>query len=254
MAFRSTATKVAPGRARCLVVTAAQVALKAVVDRDQRGRPSVVVVAEDIRTSRRLGQALKAVGIGVVAAEPSPERALSTARRNASEVIVLCCDLARPGSMTRLRRLRKDAHGPRIVLVAMASQLSHAREALSAGADALVVESDVEAALGPVVETVAAGQVSVPRELRRHIVRPAFSHRERQVLALMVEGLQNREIADRLYLAESTVKSHLASCFDKLGVRSRTTATALMLDPDEGLQAFLIEGGGAEVPASAGRS
>jgi DNA-binding NarL/FixJ family response regulator len=230
----------------------AQIALQAVADRDERARPSVVVVAEDIRASRRLAQALKAVGIGVVAAEASPERALSIARRSASEVIVLCCDLSRPGSMTRLRRIRKDAHGPRIVLVAMASQMARAREALSAGADALIAESDVETALGPVVETVAAGQISVPRALRRHVVRPAFSHRERQVLALMVEGLQNREIADRLYLAESTVKSHLASCFDKLGVRSRTKAAALMLDPDEGLQPFLLDGDGIDAVALPG--
>jgi DNA-binding NarL/FixJ family response regulator len=235
------------GRGRCLDVSAAaQVALPALADRDERVRPSVVVVAEDIQTSRRLAQAMKAVGIRVVAAEASPERALPTARRSACEVIVLCCDLSRPGSMTRLRRIRKDAHGPRIVLVAMASQLARAREALSAGADALVAECDIETALGPVVETVAAGQVSVPRELRRHVVRPAFSHRERQVLALMVAGLQNREIADRLYLAESTVKSHLASCFDKLGVRSRTKAAALMLDPDEGLRGFLGEGDGTD--------
>jgi DNA-binding NarL/FixJ family response regulator len=235
-----------PGRGRCLDVSAAaQVALQPVVEPDARLRPSVVVVAEDIRASRRLAQALKAVGVAVVAAEASPERAVSVARRNGSEVIVLCCDLSRPGSMTRLRRIRKDVHGPRIVLVAMASQMARAREALSAGADALVAECDVETVLGHVVETVAAGQVSVPRELRRHVVRPAFSHRERQVLALMVEGLQNREIADRLYLAESTVKSHLASCFDKLGVRSRAKAAALMLDPDEGLQTFLFDGADA---------
>ena len=216
-----------------------------------RARPSVVVVAEDIRTSRRLAQALKGVGHGVVGAEASPERALAIARRSGSEVIVLCCDLSRPGSMTRLRRIRKDAHGPPIVLVAMASDLGRApaaqrraRAALSAGADALVAEDDVERALGPVVETVAAGQVSVPRELRRQVVRPAFSHRERQVLGLMVEGLQNREIADRLYLAESTIKSHLASCFDKLGVRSRSEAASLILDPEEGLRVFLLDGHG----------
>ena len=51
----------------------------------------------------------------------------------------------------------------------------------------------------------------------------------------MVEGAPNRQIADRLFLAESTVKSHLASAFQKLGVRSRKEAAALLVDPDEGL-------------------
>jgi DNA-binding NarL/FixJ family response regulator len=50
---------------------------------------------------------------------------------------------------------------------------------------------------------------------------------------IVFEGATNREIADRLYLAERTVKSHLSTAFTKLGVRSRAEAAALVLDPDE---------------------
>ena len=85
-----------------------------------------------------------------------------------------------------------------------------------------------------------AGQVSLPRELHRCAVRPAFSHREKQVLALVVRGLGNRQIAARLFLSESTVKSHLASAFQKLGVRSRKEAATVLLDPDEGLGASIL--------------
>ena len=67
--------------------------------------------------------------------------------------------------------------------------------------------------------------------MRRTVVRPAFSHREKQVLALVARGYQNREIASRLFLAESTVKSHLGTSFAKLGVRSRKEAAAVLLDP-----------------------
>jgi DNA-binding NarL/FixJ family response regulator len=52
---------------------------------------------------------------------------------------------------------------------------------------------------------------------------------------LLVAGLTNRQIGSRLFLAESTVKTHLASAFGKLGVRSRKDAVALLLDPAEGL-------------------
>ena len=67
------------------------------------------------------------------------------------------------------------------------------------------------------------------------MARPIFTTREKEILRLVVEGLSNGEIGRKLYLAESTVKSHLSSSFAKLGVHSRNEATALILDPGAGL-------------------
>jgi DNA-binding CsgD family transcriptional regulator len=98
-----------------------------------------------------------------------------------------------------------------------------------------VIDSELENALPATVLAVAAGQAVVPRQLGGGLQPPAFSHRERQVLAHVADGLTNGEIADALFLAESTFKSHLASVFQKLGVRSRREAAALARDPDQGL-------------------
>ena len=94
--------------------------------------------------------------------------------------------------------------------------------------------------LAPAVHAVLAGLVCAPRGARRVLAKPTFSHREKEVLALLVAGLTNREIAGRLFLAESTVKSHLVTAFSKLGVRSRKDAVALLLDPAEGLAAVSL--------------
>ena len=107
------------------------------------------------------------------------------------------------------------------------------RRALDAGADAIVFESELESTLAVAVRAVASGQSVVPRKLRASVERPAFSHRERQVLSFVSRGLTNAQIADKLFLSESTIKSHLSSAFSKFGVRSRKEAAALFLELEQ---------------------
>ncbi len=108
------------------------------------------------------------------------------------------------------------------------------RRALSIGVSGVVLIDEVERALSPVVSVVGAGQVSVPRSLRASVRAPILTTREKQILGLVVMGMSNGEIAAKLYLAESTVKSHLSSAFAKLGVSSRNEAVSVILDPDHG--------------------
>jgi DNA-binding NarL/FixJ family response regulator len=152
------------------------------------------------------------------------------------DAVVLVADSAAPDTMATLRRIQREVPAARLVVVARddGSAIA-ARRALNAGADAFVRADEVELALVPALDAVMAGLVCAPRAARRLIAKPTFSHREKEVLELLVAGLTNRQIGARLYLAESTVKSHLAAAFAKLGVRSRKDAVALLLDPDEGL-------------------
>jgi DNA-binding NarL/FixJ family response regulator len=195
----------------------------------------VAVIADDAVTARRVARALEAGGFHISAPEGH------------ADVVVLAGDISRAESTRALRHLRRDIGDTGIVVVATGPRRGSVRELLNIGADGFLVEDELEPSLVAVVRTVAVGHVSVPRDLRRCIVRPAFSHREREVLALVVEGLHNREIADRLFLAESTIKSHVASAFGKLGVRSRKEAAALVLDPEEGLRAFVL-GDACDIP------
>jgi DNA-binding NarL/FixJ family response regulator len=109
------------------------------------------------------------------------------------------------------------------------------RAALAAGAAGVVFDRDGHESIGACLAAVHAGQACVPREHARQIDPPALSTREKQILGLLVMGYMNSQIAERLYLAESTVKSHLSSAFGKLGVRSRNQAVDLILDPERGL-------------------
>jgi len=138
----------------------------------------------------------------------------------------------------RLARRRLPQAG--VIVILAGSGSSDAGRLLSVGADALLLERDVDAAIAPTVRAVTAGQVSVPSELRQLIQPTALSHRERQILGLAVAGLTNAQIAGRLFIAESTVKTHLSSAFRRLGVHSRREATALVFASDEVLRRSVL--------------
>jgi DNA-binding NarL/FixJ family response regulator len=128
----------------------------------------------------------------------------------------------------------------RIVVVPATGADCDAAHLISAGIDGVVPASEMDHVLGLVVRSACCGLVSVPSPLRHGIKPPAFSHRERQVLALLVAGLTNEEIAAQLYLAESTVKRHLTSAFRRLGARSRREAVGQILTGDESLRRSVL--------------
>jgi DNA-binding NarL/FixJ family response regulator len=101
------------------------------------------------------------------------------------------------------------------------------RRAIENGAAGVLAADDLDVTLGPALAALRAGLCVVPRARARQVVRPALTHRERQVLGLVCEGRTNAEIGRALFLAESTVKCHLSTAFAKLGVVSRREAAAV---------------------------
>jgi DNA-binding NarL/FixJ family response regulator len=193
-------------------------------------RPETLVAVEaDGSLRQRIVAALEADRVATV-----PNGASGTA-----DIRVIALDLSHPLSVGRLRALLGSEKG-RIVAVSPACRALALRRAVRAGADAVVLEQLLEDALAPAVRAVAAGLSVVPSALRNGAQRLAFSHREREVLRLAVTGHTNCEIASTLFLAESTVKSHLSSAYRKLGAGSRSEAASLIFDPDEGLADMVL--------------
>ena len=173
---------------------------------------------------RRIVAALEADGIAVH----------SNGDGSPAEVRVVAEDLAHHVAVGPLRT-RLAAESSHVVIVSPKCSPLAARRAVRAGANAVVLESDLEETLAPAVRAVAAGLSALPVPLRNAADRPALSYRERQVLRLAISGNTNSEIAQGMFLAQSTVKSHLSSAYRKLGAGSRKEASSLILDPDEGL-------------------
>lgn len=150
------------------------------------------------------------------------------------DVIVLTGPLRSSGEAL-VRRVRRRYPEKPLVACIRPADASRARWAIANGADGVVLETRLEETLEPTLHAVHAGQVVIPRDPRRRAPSEELTNREKQSLSLVIMGLSNREIAEKLYLSESTVKSHLNTAFRKLGVRSRAEAARLITDPDGGL-------------------
>lgn len=190
--------------------------------------PCVVVGAGEI--SREIAAILAVERRGEQLREVETVEMLAALEVDASTIVIFACDVDSPSEMAALRSLRREVREPAVVAVLPTVTATGVRRALDAGADAIVFEHELEQTLAVAVTAVGSGQSVVPRKMRASVERPAFSHRERQVLTFVSEGLTNAQIAERLYLSESTIKSHLSSAFAKFGVRSRREAAALFLE------------------------
>jgi two-component system response regulator DesR len=158
-------------------------------------------------------------GIGTDAGAPAPVAA------------VLAVDDA-DAAVSALQAVRRQWPDARPVLVLERLRGGPLRRALRAGAAAAVAADQIETGLALAVRAACAGLVVVPESMRDRLEPPALSPREREVLALAAEGSTTSEIASRLTLSTGTVKSHLSSCFAKLGVENRSEALALLIDRD----------------------
>jgi DNA-binding NarL/FixJ family response regulator len=173
----------------------------------------------------RIVELLEADGVEVVTDAGQPT----------ADIRIVALDISQPASIRRLRDWLSQGKGRPVVLVSPRCDPLGARRAIRAGADSLVLEQELEGALVPAVRAVAAGLTALPSNLQNGVNELAFSYRERQVLRLAIDGHTNREIAGELFLAESTVKTHLSSAYGKLGAGGRKDAAAMVLDPDQGL-------------------
>lgn len=195
---------------------------------------NVVLCADSAAMRRRIVYAMTEHDLQVSLTEiDDPQQLAEVEDIDADSIVVFACDVDEPREMAALRRLRRELREPAIVAVSPMATGTGVRRALDAGADGVVFESELEATLAVAVRAVASGQSVVPRKLRASVERPAFSHRERQVLSFVSRGLTNAQIADKLFLSESTIKSHLSSAFSKFGVRSRKEAAALFLELEQ---------------------
>jgi two-component system, NarL family, response regulator LiaR len=200
---------------------------------------SVLIVEDHKLFAEAIKWALEQRGARVVGITADADEALDTVRRARPHVVLL--DLGLPGaSGLSVGRTIAEDH-PEVKLVAVTGLRSPrmAKRAIAAGFHAYLTKDTPMRHFVVAISAVLEGQVVLPRRLAHaasDLILPEeqaatalaelLSDREREVLALLVEGLSSRDIAERLRVARNTVRTHVQSILTKLHVHSRLEAAA----------------------------
>jgi NarL family two-component system response regulator LiaR len=153
---------------------------------------------------------------------------------------VILMDMAMPDmdGVSAIQAIRKMHPQVQIIALTSFKEGSRIKKALEAGAIGYLIKDVSADDLAQAIRAAHAGRATLSPEATQALVEEAnqlpvpgqdLTEREREVLVLMIEGLNNIQIAGRLTVSPSTIKSHVSNILGKLGVASRTEAVTLAL-------------------------
>lgn len=197
-----------------------------------------VLFRESLATLLRAEPDMEVVGMG-----GSAEEAIQLARDLLPEIILLDLDMP-GGGLTAAKVIANELPVTRIVVLTASEEDDHLIAALKTGARAYILKGVAARELLRILRIVAAGESYVPpalaaslllemHEVGRQSAKPPdnplndLTERERQILEGMASGLSNKEIGQKLFLSEKTVKHYITNILQKLQVRNRVEAALL---------------------------
>ncbi len=157
---------------------------------------------------------------------------------------IILLDLAMPGieRLQGLKQVRQSAPSIPIIVLSMFEGENDVKAALMLGANGYVPKSSTSKVLPRAIDMVMMGETYSPDSTlnqpeittgteysRAQSANQEFTNRQREVLQFLVEGYSNKEIARKLNITESTVKTHLTQIYRTLGISSRTGAVRAAL-------------------------
>ena len=179
--------------------------------------------------------------IEVIAEAGNGLEAIEKSNRLNPSVVLMDIRMPTLDGLEATRRILAAANPPRILILTTFDLDEYVYEALRAGASGFVLKDDPPEQLIAAVRTVAAGDALLSPAITKRVIkqfarmpRPTppkeiddLSARERDVFCLIARGLSNAEIGQKLFISETTVKTHVTHILQKLNLRDRVQAVVL---------------------------
>ncbi len=175
----------------------------------------------------------------LVAEASDGEEAIKQFRLHRPDVTLMDVQMPNLNGIEAISRIKNEFPDAKIIVLSTYSGDIQVLRAIEAGARGYILKAHVRRELLDAIRSVHAGHKRIPpevaAELAEHAADDELSSREIDVLRLIAAGGGNKQIADKLCIAETTVKSHIRSILSKLGANDRTHAVTI------GLQRGIIE-------------
>jgi len=190
-----------------------------------------LVVRQGLRAFLQLQPDIEVVGEAAGGAA-----AVEAAAAGRPDVVLMDLVMPEGDGVEAIRELAAAVPGARVLVLSSFADDERVFAAMQAGAAGYLLKDVEPDALAGAIRDVHRGRPAlhpdVAARLMRRVAEPAPEHltpREREVLRLVVEGYANKQIASRLRITEKTVKTHVSSILQKLGVPDRTAAAVLAI-------------------------
>lgn len=199
-----------------------------------------ILIVEDHEITRLgLKAALERVGdLRVVGEEVEGQAAVRSVTRMKPQIVLMDIGLPVMNGIDATRMIKDQCPDTRVIILTSHDSETDIFAAFSAGADGYCVKDIASDQLVMAIRAVHDGAGWIDPRIANRVLRaqatqqpcdPPLSQRELEVLRLLVEGLSNQKIADRLYLSVETVRTHVRHITEKLAVSDRTQAAVKAL-------------------------
>jgi DNA-binding NarL/FixJ family response regulator len=169
----------------------------------------------------------------LVAEASDGEEAIEQFRRHRPDVTLMDLRMPNLNGTESISRIRNEFPDAKIIVLSTYAGDVQVLKAIKAGARGYIVKGHVHRELLDAIRSVHAGHKRIPpeiaAELADHAADDQLSSREIDVLRLIGEGNANKQIADKLSIAETTVKNHISNILSKLGANDRAHAVTIAL-------------------------